>query len=160
MCTMFITIFFSVILFVRMWVEICFHCASLSFLPVILFVRMWVEICMPNVSCPISLSSSSWGCELKYGMAVIVNYLVPSSSSWGCELKWHCNDQVTLFDSHPLREDVSWNIDRGLPVSALRESSSSWGCELKYLSFLNHWWLQPVILFVRMWVEIPLPTFF
>ena len=80
---------------------------------------------------------------------------------------------------HPLREDVSWNMQRAtvseeelrvilfvrmwveiLYPPASRKwysmSSSSWGCELKCYAtakFVSH---ISVILFVRMWVEISL----
>ena len=61
-----------------------------------------------------------------------------SSSSWGCELK--CQERCfEVSDAcHPLREDVSWNVT-------------------EFLSRIT----SPVILFVRMWVEILIPaTFF
>ena len=78
-------------------------------------------------------SSSSWGCELKYLMRGIWEKRRVSSSSWGCELK--CLLFLPLFFEiyrHPLREDVSWNALL-LTVVVLD---------------------APVILFVRMWVEI------
>ena len=76
-----------------------------------------------------------------------------SSSSWGCELKYLYNKISTLNECHPLREDVSWNILYFSMFVISSSSSSSWGCELKYpssfiLAFRN------VILFVRMWVEM------
>ena len=57
----------DVILFVRMWVEICFICSGWLYGSVILFVRMWVEISDGQRPGNRFLSSSSsWGCELKW----------------------------------------------------------------------------------------------
>ena len=101
---------------------------------VILLVRMWVEIYTQVEMVSASpLSSSSWGCELKYfyifqkllkGFVILlvrmwVEIITPmlnspfymSSSSWGCELKCY------KWRSYCF----SWR------------SSSSWGCELKYI---------------------------
>ena len=99
------------------------------------------------------LSSSSWGCELKYFHCFADHSHVPSSSSWGCELKCRSCHAILYTDSHPLREDVSWNTEFlsifiHLRCHPLREdvswnasmirstlvssSSSSWGCELKW----------------------------
>ena len=77
-----------------------------------------------------------------------------SSSSWGCELKSVLFRTYLICPCHPLREDVSWNIDqivdqvvvlvilfvrmwvemlcRIIWRSSGERSSSSWGCELKY----------------------------
>ena len=142
--------------------------------PVILFVRMWVEMCPRSFSHLFPLSSSSWGCELKFSSLVV-------SVACSC---------------HPLREDVSWNIwhsrqhafcpvilfvrmwveishwtNNLIPLA----SSSSWGCELKYVNLTRYFqkgshplredvsWnthtshllsILLVILFVRMWVEM------
>ena len=77
---------------------------------VILFVRMWVEMAILSiVSNPDETSSSSWGCELKYTMPFY----------------------TSLKKSHPLREDVSWNIRNMVQADNPEKSSSSWGCELK-----------------------------
>ena len=54
-----------------------------------------------------------------------------SSSSWGCELKYLSLINKSDSCGHPLREDVSWNV----------------------YNIINYF-LSPVILFVRMWVEI------
>ena len=78
-----------------------------------------------------SLSSSSWGCELKYFDFVLNVNPNMSSSSWGCELKWQYRILVRPVYSHPLREDVSWNV-------------TLWKTNEEFR----------VILFVRMWVEI------
>ena len=56
--------------------------------------------------------------------------------------------------SHPLREDVSWNIDAVEQKVEGVLSSSSWGCELKYFCLEIKNQTFSVILFVRMWVEI------
>ena len=79
----------KVILFVRMWVEMCSHIWLLFLCVVILFVRMWVEINtifkLHRFKIP---SSSSWGCELKYQVFPAPQVVYRSSSSWGCELKY------------------------------------------------------------------------
>ena len=81
-----------------------------SGISVILFVRMWVEISTSFWYCSTVSSSSSWGCELKYRSSLdcFRNFCHPlredvswneryarkyginyaSSSSWGCELKY------------------------------------------------------------------------
>ncbi len=121
------------------------------------------------------LSSSSWGCELKYVIWDWKSAEFWSSSSWGCELKYSMAIEAVLMRCHPLREDVSWNSDSAVAlhiaivilfvrmwveiscVSAqgfMWKSSSSWGCELKF-SFKFRCDIESVvILFVRMWVEI------
>ena len=78
----------SVILFVRMWVEMVDWLDQAEEETVILFVRMWVEIVISQEGQRDIWSSSSWGCELKYN----------ALSDW-----------VEGY-RHPLREDVSWNI--------------------------------------------------
>ena len=100
----------TVILFVRMWVEMHLLPLVIMFFFVILFVRMWVEI-LPKE--PRELGKKS----------------------------------------HPLREDVSWNMFQDMSVSFYK-SSSSWGCELKFSKHLCMESRITVILFVRMWVEI------
>ena len=102
-----------------------------------------------------------------------------SSSSWGCELKYPIQILHLDYFRHPLHEDVSWNTIRihgtsGRNVSSSSwgcelkceiddmkeiddQSSSSWGCELKYSVRKQDRHLQNVILFMRMWVEISLP---
>ena len=123
----------SVILFVRMWVEIVTLRTCCMNSSVILFVRMWVEIFEFKGHHPWERSSSSWGCELKYWtrhvfswFGVVILFVrmwveifseslvisgFPSSSSWGCELKYAKHWQRGWWYCHPLREDVSWNIN-------------------------------------------------
>ena len=77
---------------------------------VILFVRMWVEINHSVNSFYCFTSSSSWGCELKYQSGTARRGKLQSSSSWGCELKFfYLLWIIHRFFRHPLREDVSWN---------------------------------------------------
>ena len=165
---------------------------------VILFVRMWVEIYSPISTAQNCLSSSSWGCELKYYRDRNACWTLLSSSSWGCELKWKgglfpdidvqssssWGCELKFFQSlsynlqynrHPLREDVSWNVNETIPntinavilfvrmwveihIKNFRKnkllSSSSWGCELKCQTSQQQTKYIFVILFVRMWVEI------
>ena len=126
------------------------------------------------------LSSSSWGCELKSECVYIHIIDFASSSSWGCELKYFYFFFFFFCFGHPLREDVSWNTQYGNLLLDKIPSSSSWGCELKYwalfISMWNQWghplredvswnlfaykweYVQFVILFVRMWVEITLSS--
>ena len=103
-----------------------------------------------------------------------------SSSSWGCELKFFSYILLDPFHSHPPREDVSWNVVVDTVVVVGEQSSSSWGCELKLRQEDMHgsWktrhppredvsWNKDtvksakekiVILLVRMWVEINSPS--
>ena len=121
------------------------------------------------------MSSSSWGCELKFIRWPILIKITLSSSSWGCELKYSLFQSFSIPPCHPLREDVSWNIGDNMDqlnkivilfvrmwvemiytqskFSSLL-SSSSWGCELKCEILVIVFAILDVILFVRMWVEI------
>ena len=121
----------TVILLVRMWVEIfiiwwrkCNRC-------VILLVRMWVEI-------------------LNF---VTLFPFLQSSSSWGCELKYKTDTARAGIRCHPPREDVSWNIFWSACSTAL------WVILLvrMWVEIPCPWViLEPdhVILLVRMWVEM------
>ena len=164
-----------VILFVRMWVEMFYKQLQGEQVPVILFVRMWVEMKrIYRKSAPV-WSSSSWGCELKYNSSATRYNGNKSSSSWGCELKlfpWFTGVQEKVSSS-------SWGCELKCLVSLVlngqQQSSSSWGCELKCNGYEPENYLdrhplredvswnakiykkkfkRPVILFVRMWVEI------
>ena len=42
-----------------------------------------------------------------------------------------------LYPRHPLREDVSWNCFNKSNITNHTSSSSSWGCELKYFFNIN-----------------------
>ena len=89
-----------------------------------------------NVNSPILannsiLSSSSWGCELKFLLVtrnhVLCRHPLREDVSWNIEdcawpKRWFC---------HPLREDVSWNTNTAVQGNNCIKSSSSWGCELK-----------------------------
>ena len=121
-----------VILFVRMWVEISCLVRIHTLELVILFVRMWVEMLSPCPEVLPQLSSSSWGCELKYlffqrpcNRIQVILFV----RMW-VEIIY-CKSCLKTIFSHPLREDVSWNNIN--------------------LCLFN---LFYVILFVRMWVEI------
>ena len=147
--------FASVILFVRMWVEIPLRlygipptfCHPLRgdvswniqnsilkpIAKVILFVRMWVEIPLSYTASNYTVSSSSWGCELKY-----------------YKLQWY----FSASTCHPLREDVSWNLDTVLsnltsPIRHPLREDVSWNRLAPVIEEIGD-----VILFVRMWVEI------
>ena len=77
----------SVILFVRMWVEICFWNLPPSLPGVILFVRMWVEISFSRYAVPtqpVILFVRMW---VEITKLIFTNGAKSSSSSWGCELK-------------------------------------------------------------------------
>ena len=121
---------------------------------VILFVRMWVEIFL-------LVRGQEFGNSHPLREDVSWNYYIitarivhASSSSWGCELKYRSELlQHYLFHRHPLREDVSWNdslhhLTFPLISHPLREDVS-WN--IRYDANLAY---CPVILFVRMWVEI------
>ena len=80
-----------------------------------------------------TLSTSSWGRELKY---IRFPFSCPepmSTSSWGRELKWReCACYRSASGSRPLREVVSWNAYTKTEFSYEDGSTSSWGRELKY----------------------------
>ena len=99
-----------VILFVRMWVEMLLWSEARLYLHVILFVRMWVEIPVRNVlvsgQCHPLREDVSWNIRV----AMQMGQLPMSSSSWGCELKYSSQSYSSSSQCHPLREDVSWNI--------------------------------------------------
>ena len=121
---------------------------------VILLVRMWVEIYYGRYSWKPGTSSSSWGCELKYGND-------ESRSAWFSVIllvrMW-----VEMINRPNLVINVSvillvrmWvEISNTIVSSNLISSSSSWGCELKccWPSWSDI--RRKVILLVRMWVEI------
>ena len=110
-------------------------CNAISFLTdsliVILFVRMWVEMLSSMIASIKSESSSSWGCELKYKSAwrshAKNSHPLREDVSWNVE--WGTTKQPP--QGHPLREDVSWNDDTEEEREENVGSSSSWGCELK-----------------------------
>ena len=165
----------TVILFVRMWVEMDYSWVVVNIRRVILFVRMWVEINSYGTKPRNSKSSSSWGCELKLESAQQTLDQLLSSSSWGCELKYLFRNATDCWNCHPLREDVSWNTyaihkSKHSMRHPLREDVSwniiktvkedkqirhplredvSWN-----VSYSLQISLYSVILFVRMWVEM------
>ena len=144
---------------------------------VILFVRMWVEMIIQIwqrqtfTSHPLR-EDVSWNIFYEVRYSSHVRHPLREDVSWN---KSAYND-LKVFGGHPLREDVSWNIVLSNHSHILLGSSSSWGCELKWYCFgkeanyimsSSSWgcelkfviypfsvWNNPVILFVRMWVEI------
>ena len=80
---------FFVILFVRMWVEIV-NVHLLRLHPLSHPLREDVSWNDPNLRYrrKTHLSSSSWGCELKWARIQYQPRVMASSSSWGCELKY------------------------------------------------------------------------
>ena len=121
----------SVILFVRMWVEICFWNLPPSLPGVILFVRMWVEISFSRYAVPTQ------------PVILFVRMWVEITEQ----------ENASVEQRHPLREDVSWNnvyddLKQKLMGHPLREDVSWNTASALFL-------LPPfVILFVRMWVEM------
>ena len=128
-------------------------------------------------SCDRVMSSSSWGCELKWAVQFCLSYSsaghpLREDVSWNVlslhtllranrhplreDVSWNTTDTVATetLTSHPLREDVSWNVSFLGSSSSSSPSSSSWGCELKYHTCINSFLQRFVILFVRMWVEM------
>ena len=145
-----------VILFVRMWVEMTDEQIKHIQYLVILFVRMWVEMQMVWLfnggQDRVILFVRMW-VEIYFGrFSPHSKYL--SSSSWGCELKWNRGTNRRNQQGHPLREDVSWNVCIVSPAfeiisrHPLREDVS-WNND-SYAASLK----AVVILFVRMWVEM------
>ena len=145
-----------VILFVRMWVEISFHVRESKFLlrhplreDVSWNVNHW-ERRTNRLRHPLR-EDVSWNvnhCER------LMNRLRHPLRE---DVSWNIRRAINSVDSkrHPLREDVSWNIEKWWGNRWDRMSSSSWGCELKYSCDDICVFADGVILFVRMWVEIP-----
>ena len=121
---------------------------------VILFVRMWVEISRFTESlkrtCGHPLREDvSWNTS-------VCNDVLPhflSSSSWGCELKWAYKTRRKHRDRHPLCEDVSWN-DGAVYIEP-------WEWVILFVRMWVEMMLDTVvlvqvavILLVKMWVEI------
>ena len=87
-------------------------------------------------------SSSSWGCELKCWAP----WLPASNRSHPLreDVSWNilAHEYIYILFGHPLREDVSWNDDTEEREENVG-SSSSWGCELKckvmYLVAISTW---------------------
>ena len=171
----------AVILFVRMWVEIC--CQVINGRPdfrhplredvswnyyanithrwvlVILFVRMWVEIYLPRPVSrrhPVILFVRMW---VEIQQALMVQNLLMSSSSWGCELKWRSGVYRAVGVGHPLCEDVSWNdVGYGRVGASCRHpprEDVSWNLE-EY--GVNHR-CSNMVLLVGRWIEISLIVF-
>ena len=158
--TTFDSFLFSVILFVRMWVEISYRFAKCVIACVILFVRMWVEISPVCRKSMRRMSSSSWGCELKYVPVEVIEQIIESSSSWGCELKFRWWSTRHLREwGHPLRENVSWNdVGYGRVGASCRHpprEDVSWNLE-EY--GVNHR-CSNMVLLVGRWIEISLIVF-
>ena len=155
--------FSEVILFVRMWVEIQLCSCAETMKIVILFVRMWVEICS-SATYPLKgtviLFVRMW-VEIYFKMWKV--WYIMSSSSWGCELKYYRNEDikkaafVTLFVRmwvemssfrlYCLMDYVILFVRMWVEmlhteyISCLQTSSSSWGCELKCLTSCEMlWW--------------------
>ena len=122
---------------------------------VILFVRMWVEICMKGCNYDGQGSSSSWGCELKYQCGAVKRKgnIILFVRMWVEMYYRNANDGrcvVILF--------VRMWVEILSPTIWLfhERSSSSWGCELKYYRNEDIKKAAFVTLFVRMWVEMSL----
>ena len=123
----------SVILFVRMWVEMLIQGMKNCMDIVILFVRMWVEI-----------------------RRMVMEYVGREGHPLREDVSWNLLYlfRLTLRFRHPLREDVSWNIRRTAtrkPVLIVILFVRMW-VEIRKLQISKH--LINVILFVRMWVEM------
>ena len=128
---------------------------------VILFVRMWVEILLLPYSshdqaCHPLREDVSWNIS-----GLILNvWLGLSSSSWGCELKFRWWSTRHLREwGHPLRENVSWNdVGYGRVGASCRHpprEDVSWNLE-EY--GVNHR-CSNMVLLVGRWIEISLIVF-
>ena len=101
------------------------------------------------------LSSSSWGCELKWRNSTHDGLSTRSSSSWGCELKCCWKNECDFDFGHPLREDVSWNTGVGrFDLNSTVILFVRMWVEMHTDKPYNN--MEMVILFVRMWVEMVL----
>ena len=152
---------YGVDLFVRSWVEINAAISASADATVDLFVRSWVEIYgflaildMDSLStsswgrelkffayifCIIMYkSTSSWGRELKYTSYHLYYNINLSTSSWGRELKWNDGRKKCDCRSRPLREVVSWNN-----VLALQRDIANRRPLREVVSWNFHEWLHP-----------------
>ena len=122
---------------------------------VILFVRMWVEM-LRLAEQNVTGEGHPLREDVSWNTCCVINesVIALSSSSWGCELKYSDKVEILKRERHPLREDVSWNTIAGYYTMGTAGSSSSWGCELKCDISMELVLNGNVILFVRMWVEI------
>ena len=77
-----------VTLHVSVWVEIAVGCRYRVVNSVTLHVSVWVEIRSPYCNYIITLSRSTWACELKCGILQCFRFRYPSRSTWACELKY------------------------------------------------------------------------
>ena len=174
---------YRVILFVRMWVEMCSeYCRKKNRQIVILFVRMWVEIFMRRIIWMknlVILFVRMWveitiRCWLPCSVRVILfvrmwveiplrqpNQLLQSRHPLREDVSWNDAENAKGGESisHPLREDVSWNINRWggermYDSHPLREDVS-WNLE-EY--GVNHR-CSNMVLLVRRWIEISLIFF-
>ena len=136
-----------------MWVEIYPWKNSTTTVTVILFVRMWVEISVWQLSSLRLSSSSSWGCELKYKSGN--EWRNRGSHPLREDVSWNFlyTQQSIQRQSHPLREDVSWNYNLAI--------SEDWSFVILFVRMWVEMTIGKstskrrfVILFVRMWVEI------
>ena len=99
---------------------------------------MWVEISVLQMLWSMMQSSSSWGCELKYGCRVQCKiwccHPLREDVSWNTVLCW----SYWKIIRHPLREDVSWNtlwhsVSNWLTSHPLREDVSWNGIDAELL---------------------------
>ena len=143
----------SVTLHVSVWVEICLIAVSVWKRFVTLHVSVWVEIDLDNQGYLCNQSRSTWACELKFVIIVILLFNRSSRSTWACELKcflhamivmlyrhaprervsWNCTcrRRSVRRGGHAPRERVSWNATRWLCCGLHPTSRSTWACELK-----------------------------
>ena len=144
-----------VILFVRMWVEISNLCHSIAnrfghplredvswnnyigpsdkWDEVILFVRMWVEILRSQQERHEDVSSSSWGCELKYTLSLrffMTSLVILFVRMWvEIPCLWMELQPVLVILFVRMWVEMPFAFSS---FSKAMSSSSSWGCELKY----------------------------
>ena len=122
---------------------------------VILFVRMWVEMTLCHLRTgkkhrhPLR-EDVSWN----NFDTMVDGPRILSSSSWGCELKYDIRGEFLGIPNVILFVRMWVEISQALECLLDSSSSSSWGCELKYFYIPKRNDRLQVILFVRMWVEI------
>ena len=119
---------------------------------VTLHVSVWVEIDLANQYNRDVMSRSTWACELKLNIFILLIcsschaprervswnmngtdisvVTLRSRSTWACELKCVQKQNVTEICCHAPRERVSWNAIS--PITFVDcWSRSTWACELK-----------------------------
>ena len=125
---------------------------------VTLHVSVWVEIEEEMLRVSMGESRSTWACELKFIIDIMINYNSTSRSTWACELKCRSSSssvsrpvvtlhvsvwvEISLRSTSRTRKKVTLHVSVWVEISLtvvgsqLRMSRSTWACELKFSTYL------------------------